>query len=271
MSKLFDYRDWVTTNEAAAYLTSQLSQNVKESDIFRLGLDHLLSISLYFVGGVMAKVGTLPNNEFIVDEFDQLALEWQQPAPQAIDGVWDLISLGAGEIELEKQFLRLVGGPTSGAWGAAGIYLARPDRSEWAELVSLDKSDLKISLDDGIVTQVTKTYRTAHELPESALFVVRMNALDQLVDSAAGLEPGDTAHGKNDDRLLPVSKSVMLARHSDRWAAINSDMKHAHRNGLAIARVGTRGWDEAKAIAWAESNGKLYSSGSGSEGVRSFV
>ena len=39
MSKLLGFREWVTLPDAAAYLTHELSEPVREADVVRLGLD----------------------------------------------------------------------------------------------------------------------------------------------------------------------------------------------------------------------------------------
>lgn len=137
MSKLLGFREWVTLPDAAAYLTHELSEPVREADVVRLGLDSMLQLSVHFVNQAMARVGVLPEGEFLVDDFGQLSITWRRDKPEVIAGVWDLILAGSGEIELEKRLQHLNSGPEVTLWSVGGLYLAKPDRSEWAELITL--------------------------------------------------------------------------------------------------------------------------------------
>lgn len=58
---------------------------------------------------------------------------------------------------------------------------------------------------------------------------------------------------------IPMSKRAMVAKYKNIWPSIEkSDMKSAAENGLAAAaKVGERGWDEKRALRWAEAKGKI--------------
>ena len=57
MSKLLKLKRWLTTEEAAKYLTGALSEPVTEADIFRLALDGQITLSVYFIASVHCKYG----------------------------------------------------------------------------------------------------------------------------------------------------------------------------------------------------------------------
>lgn len=54
-----------------------------------------------------------------------------------------------------------------------------------------------------------------------------------------------------------VSKSAMIHLHQHQWPTIEGDMANATSNGLVRAKTGSRGWDEAAALAWARANKKI--------------
>ena len=63
--------------------------------------------------------------------------------------------------------------------------------------------------------------------------------------------------------LMPAQATVMkkagLVKACMRqWPTIEADLGDAARNGLSVARIGSRGWDERKALEWARSKGKLH-------------
>ena len=221
MSKLLGLREWVTLPDAAAYLTRELSEPVQEADVVRLGLDSMLQLSVYFVNQAMARVGVLPGGEFLVDDFGQLSIEWNADTPRVIAGVWDLVLAGSGEIELEKRLQCLNGGPEVTLWSVGGLYLAKPDRSEWAELVTLVIRDVKVHADvvvDGFqMVAVDKTYPSLRELPEDAVLVARIGALEALVatlrsiDGQAAMTADTAGAGTNTGRPIPRQHQQELA------------------------------------------------------------
>lgn len=57
--------------------------------------------------------------------------------------------------------------------------------------------------------------------------------------------------------VFSMTKAAMIAQHKRKWPTIERDMSDAKRNGLHIAKAGSRGWWEAKALDWARANNKL--------------
>lgn len=55
--KLFGLREWLNLSETAQYLSSILGEDVKESDILRLGLDGHLTLSVNFINEVYVRKG----------------------------------------------------------------------------------------------------------------------------------------------------------------------------------------------------------------------
>jgi hypothetical protein len=57
MSKLFKLKEWLTVPEAARHLAAVFDEEVTESDVFRLGLDGHLTLSVDFVNGARGCLG----------------------------------------------------------------------------------------------------------------------------------------------------------------------------------------------------------------------
>jgi len=59
MSKLLKLKRWLTTEEAAKYLTGALSEPVTEADIFRLALDGQITLSVCPTSACVRQIGVL--------------------------------------------------------------------------------------------------------------------------------------------------------------------------------------------------------------------
>lgn len=179
MKPLLELIEWVSLADAAKYVSAALDDDVQDFNLVRLGIAGALSLSVHLVNQAVAKVGVLPDGEFQVDDFGQLSIMSASPEPQTISGVWHLIAVGSGEIELERLYQRLTNGPDVELWSAGGIYLARPDRSVWAELSTPAMSSLP-----GQPERYGIDYRPAHALPSDAVVVVRVEDLQHLLSAA---------------------------------------------------------------------------------------
>jgi len=59
MSKLIKFKEWLTIEETAKYLSNKWSEPVTEADVLKLGLDKHLKLSVNFVNSVPAKKGKI--------------------------------------------------------------------------------------------------------------------------------------------------------------------------------------------------------------------
>ena len=57
--------------------------------------------------------------------------------------------------------------------------------------------------------------------------------------------------------IFNMTKASMVENHEHQWPTINRDIADASANGLASAKAGPRGWNEAFALEWARANNKL--------------
>ena len=69
---------------------------------------------------------------------------------------------------------------------------------------------------------------------------------------------------------LAMTKSALIARYSHIWPTVEADILSAAINGLSThARAVKRGWNEAKAVEWARSKGKINESENSSNQIAS--
>lgn len=59
--------------------------------------------------------------------------------------------------------------------------------------------------------------------------------------------------------LFSMTKAAMIQQHEHEWPTVAQDIKDAVRNGLSVAKAGLREWQEADALEWARTKGKLVS------------
>ena len=241
-SKLFD---WLTLVDAAAYLSRELDEEVRESDVLRLGIDGLLQVSVRFANRAWARTGVLPGGEFEVDDLGNLELQWDSPAPIVIDGVWDLMShVGAGEIELERELQRITGGDEIALGSFGGIFVTRPDRSLWAGLVTPDIPDVQTFPDivvNGLpLVKVDWNCSPLHELPAGAKLVIRTDAMVAFLaalaaEDVAANEPKPpakpsqtgTTHRRKAKAPAASTDSVAQTAAAARWAHLEDFKKAA--------------------------------------------
>ena len=134
MSRLFKLREWLTPDETARHLTILFGEEVRTSDVLRLGLDGHLTLSVDFVNHAEAMTGRvipfkdvpmmrmppmskdgMPAKEEVYFP-DGLRLEDDQELNEntpfvhfarkvvTIRGLWDLVMDGGERIDIENRF-----------------------------------------------------------------------------------------------------------------------------------------------------------------------
>lgn len=114
MSKLFRLKQWLTVADAARHLASVLNEEVTEADVLRLGLDHQLVLSVYFVNHAKACRGTVvPMDKAKYREFSpELAATITLPREHSGKPVMVLEGINIDDkrvLELEPKIVNLVG------------------------------------------------------------------------------------------------------------------------------------------------------------------
>lgn len=55
----------------------------------------------------------------------------------------------------------------------------------------------------------------------------------------------------------PMSRRGLVMANKHQWPRIEADLQDAAKNGLSLAKAGSRGWIESKALQWARAKGHL--------------
>ena len=235
MSKLLKLKEWLTVGEAAKRLSISAGEDVTEADILRLALDGHLILSVYFVNhaqGRPAKIeplgeqhysnapslfvlGPPPYMTLVAELFpnrkDVLVFEGDEQQPESVQGVWDLMMLGAESLDVEHAYQLLTGGPAVDLTCLGGPLVISPDQTKVFQILDSFKYPARtsglggagISKDareamDRLNTMVGQTpatiqaekelqrwdyeivYHPAAGLPENSTLVVRTAALRDL-------------------------------------------------------------------------------------------
>lgn len=252
LSKLLKLKQWLSIEDAAKRLTISAGEDVTKTDILRLAIDGHLTLSVYFVNHARGRpariepLGTqhycnapllfeygppryvtirgemLPNNEEV------LTYEGDEQNPEKLEGVWDLLMLGAECLDVEHAYQQLTGGPAVELICLGGPLVASADRSKIFQILdsykcpvreptmsATDWMDALVGLDavkqpkeEALSRLKYETvYYPAGGLPEGSIFVVRTAALrefeeKQLVDEAPTEKPLHSSERKSIAQII---------------------------------------------------------------------
>ena len=174
MNKLLKLRAWLTVSEAAKRLTTIAQEDFGEADILRLALDGHLTLSVNFVNHAtgrpvriepldqqpdttgeiddyLSKHPSLSSTEAMKNSFtefvrkyrgdhlpngrDILIYEGDEQKPVTLEGVWDLVMLGAEVLDIEHEYQGLSGGPAVELVCLGGPLVTSPDRKHMFQLL----------------------------------------------------------------------------------------------------------------------------------------
>lgn len=253
MGKLLGLKEWLTLEDAAAYLQRALEEPIRVAEVLQLALDGTLRISVRFASGaVRARIAHVAVEEVEFDEFGAPLLDFAQE-PELVDGLWDLSLGGDGSIEIEKRMQALLGGPAVEAWSPAGLFLVSPSGNIWAALVELYIRD--VSVDHTIQIEglggeqwppvtITKRYVPLHELPTGAVVVARPAELTALVETlqllARDQVPAPPAAKVQRAQFLKVVHDDAMR---DPWAGAAGSESPQQRRERRLARLRELGGD----------------------------
>ncbi len=216
MRKLLKLKQWLSLDDAAAHLSILFDEPVGVPDVLRLGLDKHLTLSMEFVNGARARLGSViryadvPTYELppigldglpradkvtVVDGYllepvaeitaDTPCIHFEKEV-SPIDGVWDLAMTGNELFDVEFRFHQLTGGPEVTMSNLEGTFLRRTDGT-WASLQAHfkdnefhRKEDIKKPWSD------RRNFYPAGGLPSDGVFVVRTGALRDFEHATLG-------------------------------------------------------------------------------------
>jgi hypothetical protein len=205
MKKLLKLKEWLTVPDVAQHLSLLFREEVSEADVLRFALDGHLTLSVDFVNGAQARLGnilplkdakirTMPDIdgtpvEFLdgIDLGDGRVLKCEK-AVLSINGVWDLVMVGAERLDVEHRYQELTNGPAVNLGNLDGPLVAReevgcqlvcrfrdaPIQDQLNLKKFLGKESLKLPIRD------PANYYPADSLPDDCVLVVRTAALRDL-------------------------------------------------------------------------------------------
>lgn len=153
---LYKLQEWLTVPDAAAHLSAAFDEHqVTEADVYRLGLDGHLTLSVNFVNAAHGRIGKLVPREQIevrgtpelgmtarpltgnhyISETEVLQLD-QPEAIATISGIWDLAMIGNEREHVRRRFLSLTGAPSVTGLSAYGAFVNQPDGT-WCRLIEV--------------------------------------------------------------------------------------------------------------------------------------
>ncbi|MDO8714241.1 MAG: hypothetical protein Q7K13_07170 [Polynucleobacter sp.] len=221
MSKLFKLREWLTISETALHLSNSLKEPVTEADIYRLGLEGHLTLSVNFihhaeayrgklvplseaikVPGIQLPPGTPPYEvalgvHYGEDKIIQFADEINERQPITLDGVFDLAMIGAERFDCETKFQMLTGGVPVELVSMDGTFVKNYDGSIFysiLEEITPQKFESKP------FKKIPATYMPANGLPEDSIVVVRTVAIKEFETSLKNDDKGSAKELGNRER-----------------------------------------------------------------------
>lgn len=176
MNKLSELKEWLTLEDAAKRLSASAKETANEADILRFALDGHLTLSVYFVNHARGRPVRIEKSDpqpeilkeaeeflakhskqFILSEAETkefselirtyrgellpsgtevLIFEGDEQNPEVLEGVWDLLMLGAEKLDVEHAYQNLTGGPAVDLVCLGGPLIASTDRSKVFQLLS---------------------------------------------------------------------------------------------------------------------------------------
>ena len=145
MSKILKLKQWVTIPEAFNHIAPIFDNEIELSDIYRFILDGHLTLSVNFVNGAYGRKGEfVPLDEWLNNEKYCRLLELpdgqsfmsmigenlgeiafvphQNKRIDTVSGIWDLIIVGNGQLEIEHIYYEMVAGVASELINLSGTY-----------------------------------------------------------------------------------------------------------------------------------------------------
>ncbi len=245
MSKLFDFREWLTLPDAARHLCGVFGEEVSEADVLRLTLDGRLRLSIRFVNDVPAVSGTLGSQPLYSEDLAMLTRALSEKTGEPLNrrefyststyiemgrhggkyfnsgartslrDVWDLPLIGDEKWEIEHRYQVLTGGPAIDGVG-----------HEYGAFVG--------SLDGPLYRLIEKDGIPLFGLPEDGVLVVRSQALREFEQALNGTTtpPGDASSDRAhvSDKLANMNQAAHKF-----WANADRNDRATHPDNATVA------------------------------------
>lgn len=240
MNKLFKLKKWLTLESACEYLSHVFSENITLPDLLQLALDGHIKISANFVNKAKACSGKLVLKEeadiilpsYLIEDLcrksdEMKGLEYK-PENHArlegthfseeyqlvldtkvisVEGVWDLLMVASGRLDIEHLFQQLTGGVEVTLINLEGTFVEAPNKEE-RQILQLQTSFSKTELKEyGLNPDRPReqNYYPAGGLPEDSTLVIRTDELTRFIKSL------DEPDNEEKAALTTKSKNSYLA------------------------------------------------------------
>lgn len=276
MNKLIRLKSWLSVQEAAKHLSTVLAEEVTEADIYQLGMERRLTLSVNLVNRAEAKIGKIvPLSECEKVELpgligngpvtvypgavtlnDGTAIKLEA-AMRTIDGIWDLPMIGGEFHTVSNRYHLLSGGPEDEMIAIHGSFLLGDD-GRIAQLHENAGEDIRQFFNRAGRGPWDPTGNENYhptDLPHDCMIVVRPDSLAAML---AQLD--DSAHAKPSKKLSDRERNslhrvigVMLAELTSRTdpspkspaprykseAALIATLAdlHAHQEGISKSNL----------------------------------
>lgn len=210
MNKLFKLRKWLTVSEAADHLTRSLKELVTEADIYRLGLEGHLTLSVDLIHHANAHVGVLiplskakkitglpsiSDKDKLIDLIlgvrvgDDKIIQFDEYEKDrnvvSLSGVYDLAMIGAERFDCEARFQALTGGIPVELISLDGTFVQNHDKSHYYSILEV-LTPQKVEKDTYKI--IPPTYMPANGLPDDSVIVVRTASIKAFEESLNEIE-----------------------------------------------------------------------------------
>lgn len=271
MRKLTDLKEWLTVADAAKLLAITFNEeDVTEADVFRLGLDGRLRLSVYFVNHTKARCGKIVHwNELKITHgignaielqrhnfkklkhiFDGLPIdEFGNHLPPirgvglagnkfltlddevtTLRGVWDLPMLGGEKLDVENRYQALTGGPEVTLQDHYGAYVQGRNGQICQLQINMDEEKNK------------EEYVPSPRLPVDSVIVVRTEALREL-ENPEETKQVKTSHDNRSDQLQIMNQASFKF-----WNDVNINDRVKHPDNSKVAEwLMARGFSKSTA------------------------
>lgn len=191
MSQLHQLKKYLTLDDVAKNLSSELKESVTKADVLTLGLDGRLTISVNFINLCYAMKGKIIlNSEALSEQTEKLVDGSSIPLERtidehrvlrldgeihSIDDVWDLLMQSGERLELERENQQLTGESEVILVSSHGILVYKhTDPNVVFELQRSIFQEFSLEVDRDPLNYVSET-----ELPQRSVLLVRIDSFDE--------------------------------------------------------------------------------------------
>jgi hypothetical protein len=121
---LFEGREWLTVEEAAQEISSEIGRAVTEAGVLRLALDGQLTLSVILPEGTVADCWDIPEH-FPEDRYDDPLYVPDNTQPKPLNDIWNLPAIPPAHKEIQARHNQLRGWPSVSLDGLIGATVER--------------------------------------------------------------------------------------------------------------------------------------------------